>query len=121
MDCTLADIFHKDSCADWKAFWYTLSNFLDDFKRNPSQGILNSPPGSINKKIDCFIAAVVEQLAINYKLEIPNWVYHKQYFLDEPFFPSGLKGDYRFFALKESPLAFSARQIFVTTNVLDRV
>ena len=120
MDYTLKDIFTKETCADWTTFWYHLSNFLDDFKRNPSPSILQEYPENIDNKIDVFIAATAEQLAINYGLEIPKWVYNKRYFLKEPFFPSGLNGDYRFFALIESPLAFSARQIFVTKNVLDR-
>ena len=120
MSYTLNDVFTKETCGDWKAFWYVLSNFLDDFKRNPDPDILKYPPYSIEEKIDVFIAATVEQLSIIYGLEIPKWVYRKHYFLKEPFFPSGLKGDYRFFALRESPLAFSARQIFVTKNVLDR-
>ena len=117
----LDSIFTKENCGDWKAFWYTLSNFLDDFKRDPNPNVLQVPPPHIEEKIDCFIAATVEQLAITNELEIPKWVYHKRYFLKEPFFPSGLKGDYRFFALRDSPLAFSARHIFVTGNVLDRV
>ena len=118
---TLKDIFKKETCSDWKAFWHTLSNFLDDFKQNPNSDILKHPPYSIDEKTDAFVAATVEQLAIMHNLQIPKWVYHKRYFLKEPFFPSGLKGDYRFFALKESPLAFSARQIFITKNALDRV
>ena len=121
MAYTLKDIFNNKNCGDWSAFWHTLSNFLDSFKQKPEADILAHPPELIEERIDAFIAATTEQLAKNYGFDIPYWVFHKRYFLQEPFFPSGLKGDYRFFALRESPLAFSARQIFVTRNVLDRV
>ncbi|MCL2361782.1 MAG: hypothetical protein FWC73_08230 [Defluviitaleaceae bacterium] len=120
MSYTLKEVFTPESCPDWRTFWYVLSNFLDDFKRSSSCDRLTDEPNPIEEKINSFLAATAEQLAKNYQLQIPLWVYRKIYALKEPFFPSKLKGDYRFFALKESPLAFSARNIFVTSNVLDR-
>ena len=120
MNYTLETHFNKKNCPDWKAFWQHLSNFLDEFNAQPNTQILSTPPPDIDEKINCFLAATVEQLAITHGFNIPRWVYDKKYFLKEPFFPSGLKGDYRFFALRESPLAFRARQVFVTKNVLER-
>ena len=120
LNYTLKEIFTSERCPDWRTFWYVLSNFLDDFKRSPSYDRLSKEPAPIEAKIDSFLAATAEQLAKNYKLQIPIWVYKKRFVLADPFFPSNLKGDYRFFALRESPLAFSARNIFVTRNVLDR-
>jgi len=120
MNYTLSDTFTKESCTNWKIFWHILSNFLDDMKRNPAHDRLVDEPAPIEVKIDAFLAATAEQLAKTYKLPIPRWVFKKRFVLQDPFFPSNLKGDYRFFALKESPLAFSARNIFVTANVLDR-
>jgi len=120
MGYTLKEAFTSTSCPNWKTFWYVLSNFLDDMKRTPSYSRLKDEPTQIEEKIDSFLAATAEQLAKTHNLPIPIWVYKKRFVLAEPFFPSGLKGDYRFFALKESPLAYSARNIFVTSNVLDR-
>ena len=120
MNYSLKDIFTAERCPDWTTFWYVLSNFLDDFKNNPQHSRLADEPGNIEAKINSFLAAATEQLSKNYALPIPTWVYKRQFVLAEPFFPSGLKGDYRFFALRESPLAFKARNIFVTENVLER-
>jgi len=110
----------KKNCPSWETFWYVLSNFLDDFKRSPSQKRLEEEPEYINDRTSAFIAAVTEQLAIDYGLCTPDWPYKKKYHLTEPFFPSGLKGDYMIFTLRESPLAFKARNIFVSANVLSR-
>ena len=120
MNYTLKEIFTKERCPDWKTFWYVLSNFLDSINTDANYDRLNDEPSRIEDKIDSFLAATTEQLAKIYNLPIPVWVYKKRYVLEDPFFPSNLKGDYRFFALKESPLAFRARNIFVTANVLDR-
>ena len=121
MKYTLSDIFNKKSCKNWGSFWLVLSNFLDCFKREPNQFDFSLPCEHITPEIDAFIAATIEQLMLEANLPVPSWVYDKKYILENPFFPSGLKGDYRFIAIKESPLSFSVRQIFVTKNVLDRV
>ena len=117
---SMHDIFTKETCPDWETFWYVLSNFLDDFKRNPQYNRLAEAPEFLDEKTNAFLAATAEQLAIKHSLDIPEWTYKKMYHLDEPFFPSGLKGEYMIFVLRESPLAFRARNIFVSANVLDR-
>jgi len=50
----------------------------------------------------------------------PNWVYKKEYKLDNPYFPSGLKGDIRAIMCIESPIEFKSKNIFVLANVLER-
>ena len=117
---SIRDIFTKGACPDWETFWYALCNFIDDFKRSPKYGRLAEPPEFIEEKTNAFIAAAVEQLAINHNLPVPQWTFKKMYHLKEPFFPSGLKGEYMIFTLRESPLAFKARNIFVSANILDR-
>ena len=117
---SMHDIFTRETCPDWETFWYVLCNFLDDFKRNPQYERLAKQPEFIEEKTNAFLAAAAEQLAINNALDIPQWTYNKKYRLKEPFFPSGLKGEYMIFALRESPLAFKAKNIFVSANILDR-
>ena len=120
MSYTMREYFDSELCQDWNIFWYALGNFLDDFKRNPLEEKISEPPEFISLEINAFLAGVAEQLSHQYQLTVPLWVYRKEYRLKEPFFPSGLKGDYRIFVLKESPVAFKARNIFVDSDVLSR-
>lgn len=102
-------------------------HFLDEFYRvdNESrQMMVNDEPDikeNITKKKLAFIAATVEQLCRDYKLEIPDWVDKHIYFLQDPYFDLNAKGDLRLLLMIESPQVFKRRNIFTTRNALSRV
>jgi hypothetical protein len=117
---TLNEYLSVSKNNDWESIWFALSNFLDDFKRCPNPDRLESPPKSIDNKTDAFLAGCVEHLSRQHQMPIPSWVKEEQYYLKEPFFPSGLKGSYRIFLLIDSPISFKSRNIYVEYNVLSR-
>ena len=120
MNFSISDIFTDENIRDWETFWLYLGNFIDAFRRSPSYETLASEPELTDKKIGAFTAAAAEQLAYTHGVQIPDWVFLRRYYLDEPFFAGGFKGEYNIFLLRESPLPFKARNIFVSANVLDR-
>ena len=122
MNNSIHDIFSdKIGLKTWGDFWFLLCGFLDDFKRNPIYSRLEKEPDLNDPHMGSFLAASAEMLAYEYSLPIPDWVFLKKYYLNEPFFPGKFKGDYNIFLLRESPLEFRSRNIFVSSNVLSRV
>jgi hypothetical protein len=103
---------------------YKIANFLDEFYsadlETKKQMIEKFPLGKIKeKKHAAYVAAMVEDLCLNFNLEIPDWVFNKKYSLKEPYFVGGLES-LKAFLLVESPLSFRRRNIFVSENVLKR-
>ena len=62
---------------------------------------------------------MVEELCYRYGIDVPEWVNDEDYFLSEPYFVGGLES-IKPFLLIESPLSFRIRNIFVSSNVLER-
>lgn len=103
---------------------YSLANFIDTFnqatKTNKIKMIESCPLPNIRKKRDkAYIAALVEELCVRNRLNIPAWVEDKKLFLKEPYFVGELES-LKSFLLVESPVSFRRRNIFVSENVLTR-
>ena len=105
---------------EYRILWNEIIRFVDDFRRNPSHDKLKERNDAMNDIANAFYAGVVEELAREQNMCAPQWVFQKKYYLPEPVFLGGLKGEYRIFVLLETPLAFKVRNIFVGDNVLDR-
>jgi hypothetical protein len=104
---------------------YTLADFIDEFNRSDpgkKQKMVEKFPftGITDIKYTAYIAAMVEELCFQNKMDIPEWVWNKQFQLKEPFFVGGLES-LKAFLIAESPLPFRRRNIFVSSNVLQRV
>jgi hypothetical protein len=103
---------------------YILANFIDEFNRSDrdkKQKMIEKFPfeGITDIKYIAYVAAMVEELCFQNKMEIPEWVWDKQFQLKEPFFVGGLES-LKAFLIAESPLPFRRRNIFVSANVLQR-
>jgi hypothetical protein len=104
---------------------YILADFIDEFNRSKpvkKQKMVEKFPfkGVTDIKHIAYIAAMVEELCFRNNMEIPGWVWDKKYQLKEPFFVGGLES-LKAFLIAESPLPFRRRNIFVSSNVLQRV
>ncbi|MDR2507794.1 MAG: hypothetical protein LBD67_07355 [Candidatus Accumulibacter sp.] len=101
-----------------------LREFLDEFyverdQRERAAMLAEEPPLSDNDRLNAYLAAVAEHLALRYRLDIPDWVLTPPRFLKRPFFPAGLES-LKATLLMESPAAFRRRMIFVGADPLYR-
>ena len=104
----------------YRIIWNEIIRFIDDFRLNPLPEKLKY--NKYQDKIEgTFYAGVVEMLAKEQGLKIPSWVYNKKYYLSEPVFMGGFKGEYRILIMIETPLIFKIRNIFIGKNTFDRV
>ncbi len=106
-------------------FRYLLADFIDKFNRatkiEKTRLVESFPFPKMKKKRDkAYVAAMVEELCVRNKLEIPAWVENRNLFLPEPYFVGGLES-IKAFLLVESPVSFRRRNIFVSENVLTRL
>ena len=104
---------------------YLIADFIDEFNRSEIEKkrklVEKFPFENVkDKKYAAYIAAAVEELCYTNNIEIPDWVFDKQYWLKEPFFVGGLES-LKAFLIVESPVSFRRRNIFVSENVLKRV
>jgi hypothetical protein len=77
------------------------------------------PPLSGDEKRDAYLAAAAEHLARRYHLPIPEWTNQPARFLHRAWFPCGLES-LKATLLRESPIAFRRRMIFVGSDPLYR-
>ena len=106
---------------EYRVLWNDIVRFVDDFRRNPSFDKVREGRSYTNDIANAFYAGVVEELAKEQNMRIPQWVFHEKYYLPEPVFLGEFKGgEYRILILLETPLAFKIRNIFVGDNILDR-
>ncbi|MDR0564319.1 MAG: hypothetical protein LBG78_05220 [Azoarcus sp.] len=101
-----------------------LREFLDEFyiEQNPeakAQMLEIEPPLEGHGRHDAYYAAVAEHLARRYCLPIPAWTNQRGRFLKSPYFPCGIES-LKATLLKESPIAFRRRLIFVGADPLYR-
>jgi hypothetical protein len=110
-------------------FYLLLGNFLDEFNRSDAvtrQRMLLDEPAAegqqIPHEIVCFAAATAHKLANDHGLQVPAWVFKKDYYLtDKPFFEGNVQGRLRLLFMYTSPTEFKHRNLFVDENVLVRV
>lgn len=107
-----------------ESFDFMVREFLDEFYLNPDFFRIEEEPLSL-ETVDkgniknAYLAAVAEYLAAKYHLDIPVWVYNEKRFLKEPFFAGGLQ-KLKPLLIKESPVPFRKRLLFVSENALNR-
>ena len=104
---------------DYKKLWDKVIHFVDEFRRNPKPESLQEV-NDLSTIEGAFYAGVVEFLAKEHNIPVPEWVFDKKYYLSEPLFPNGLKGDSRIYTALESPLAFKTRNIYIGANTFNR-
>jgi hypothetical protein len=123
---TLAEAVSRTNAGE--RFDYTLPEFLDVFYRLIRQGdsaaayaaIEECPPPLADPRLTAYIGGVAEHLCRRWGLErIPAWTDHPSRFLKRPFFEID-EPSVRHLYLKESPLAFRRRLIFVEAVPLRR-
>lgn len=101
-------------------FGDAIGEFLDDFYAHPTPEALAAEPAPTGNALnDAYLAAVAEHLAVQRGWTAPEWVHQPERFLKLPFFAGGLEG-MKAILLRESPMAFRRRQIFVSENALTR-
>ncbi len=107
----VVDIFNR--CGEIDT---AIREFLDEFylsgddKR--ARMIEDEPVLTYNAHTNAYMAAVAEHLALNYRLDIPQWVCSPSRFLKKAHFPIGLES-LKAIAIVKSPPAFRRRMIFV--------
>jgi len=119
MRYSISELF-ETKVNNWSEFWFLLGDFIDDFKKHPDYSRIEVEPIFFETIMSPFLAASIEALAYELNLPIPDWVFRKQYYLKDPYFAGGFKGEYNIFLLRESPLEFRSRNTFVSSNVLSR-
>jgi hypothetical protein len=95
-----------------------VAQFIDDFTLHRDMKCIEKPILN-NDPISKLFEAISHQLCIELKLKTPEWL-EKPVLLKDPFFVSNMPSS-RFLALRDSPIAFRIRNIFVPYNYLSRV
>jgi hypothetical protein len=81
---------------------------------------LADEPARVDPHVDAYLGALAEHLARTHGLEIPAWALTPERTLDHMWFPGVARG-FRPTALRESPVAFRRRGIFIARGALTRV
>jgi hypothetical protein len=121
---TLAEVAQLAINGD--SFDRCLANFLDEFYAAPNAGALVGVPPLLAPKLseagrvqDAYLAATAEELAVARHFPVPAWTGDETRKLHRPWFASPLAA-LRTVLLLESPAAFRARNLFVSSNALAR-
>ena len=111
---------------DQHSFQMELADFLDAFRDSPGSIALQEEPPLLDgqvadgRRLDAFLAATGESLAMKHGLPVWHWMFDPRRSLDVPSFSCRTR-EGRLFLLKDSPAAFKSRNLFVTGNALERV
>ena len=97
--------------------------FVEDYRWEPLERraprLGERPPTTGDPRYDALMAALAEHLAHHDAIEVPEWAYDADRFLEQWWFPIDLPS-VRTDALVHSPAAFRSRGIFIGTGALDR-
>jgi len=108
-----------------ESFEFRLGQFLDDFKHSDNRILLiKDEPEYVmdHDKEMCFIAGAVHKLCNDYKIEYPEWIFKREYYLDKRVYAFGSHDeDFHRYLRQTSPWEFSCRNYFVPDNTLQRV
>ena len=119
-----------DACAQGEDFFLVKGSWLDEFYRSSpetKQRMIDAPPSKAAQK-GCkrealaYAASMAHKLANDFHLEVPKWVFERQYYLyDKPYFAWNARGNLRKLFLYVSPPEFKHRNLFVDDKALSRV
>ena len=97
--------------------------FVEEYRWEPREhrgALLEGPPAPTgDDKYDALLAALAEHLTYHDDLNVPDWAYDDDRFLEQWWFPVDLPA-VRAEALVHSPGAFRIRGIFIGSGALDR-
>ena len=97
--------------------------FVEEYRWEPvalRAALLGDRPATTgDPRYDALMAALAEHLAYHDGIEVPEWTYEADRFLEQWWFPIDLPS-VRTDALVHSPGAFRIRGIFIGTGALDR-
>lgn len=101
-----------------------LREFLDEYyltQDREQRGVMltDEPELTDDDRVNAYLAAVAEHLAIQNRSPVPAWTQQVQRFLRRPYFPIGLES-LKASLIMESPAAFRRRMIFVSADPLYR-
>jgi len=108
-------------------FYLLFGDFLDAFYLADAivqENMIAVPPVDMgNPEFVPFLAATAHKLAIDYKIEPPEWIFEPRCYLPgtSPFFACKAKSRLRLLFMYKSPSEFKHRNLFVDENVLVRV
>ena len=97
--------------------------FVEEYRWEPLErraSLLDDRPATTGAACyDALMAALAEHLAYHDGIEVPEWAYEAERYLEQWWFPIDLPS-VRTDALVHSPAAFRIRGIFIGTGALDR-
>lgn len=100
-----------------------VGNFLDQIKNQDIELLFSDEPSFIGlEKVDIvYLVAMIHKLLNDRNLDVPEWINKDEYCLEKPYFWIQTEGKMKLYLLMESPLEFKVRNLFVSSNVLERV
>ena len=117
---TLTDVIqHND-------FTFALCTFIDEFKRTQDKAqMIETPPSGAedNNMLNmCLLAGAAHKLAVEYGLNIPEWVYDTSYVMPSPYFAYDTQNkEYQAFLLEDTPYEFASKNLYIGANAMERV
>lgn len=103
---------------------FAVRELLDEFALRGRDDLraaaLADEPIGADAHVDAYLGALAEHLARSYGLPVPSWALSQSRTLDHMWFP-GVASGFRPTALRESPVAFRRRGIFIARGALSRV
>jgi hypothetical protein len=103
---------------------FAVRELLDEFALRGRDDLraaaLVEEPRTLDPRVDAYLGALAEHLARTCGLPVPGWALTESRMLDHMWFP-GVAPGFRPTALRESPVAFRRRGIFIARGALSRV
>jgi len=106
-------------------FTFALCTFIDEFKRSQDKfKMIQHPPiaegsGMLNL---CLLAGAAHKLAVEYRLDVPAWVYEPRYTMPSPYFAYDTQNEeYQSFLLEDTPYEFASKNLYIGAEAMERV
>jgi hypothetical protein len=120
---TLANVARRVRAGE--DFQHAVREFLDEFAlraddRSRAEAIADRPAESGEARIDAYLGALAEHLAVAHGLSRPAWSVEAGRFLDSFWFVSPTRS-FRALAIAQAPAAFRRRGVFLPERSLHRV
>ena len=124
----VGDLWGRAMCDDQTVPYWLLGDFMDDFRLRSKtnferQLLVRDEPawivGGASGEINAYLAALVESLCREARIDPPAWTESPRRFLTRPWFAGGFES-LKAILLAESPVPFRRRNLFVSGNALVR-